>query len=52
MARAKNNPLITDFNHIPAEALVPKEEQPYPLPEHWKWVRLGTTVKNITVKTE
>lgn len=52
MARAKNNPLITDFNHIPAEALVPEEEQPYPLPEHWKWVRLGTTVKNITVKTE
>ena len=52
MARAKNNPLITDFNHIPAEALVPEEEQPYPLPEHWKWVRLGTTVKNITAKTE
>ena len=40
MARAKKIPLITDFNHIPAEALVPKEEQPYPLPEHWKWVRL------------
>lgn len=52
MARAKKIPLITDFNHIPAEALVPKEEQPYPLPEHWKWVRLGTTVKNITAKTE
>lgn len=52
MARAKNNPLITDFNHIPAEALVPEEEQPYPIPGHWKWVRLGATVKNITVKTE
>lgn len=52
MARAKKIPLITDFNHIPAEALVPKEEQPYPLPAHWKWVRLGTTVKNITAKTE
>lgn len=52
MARAKKIPLITDFNHNPAEALVPKEEQPYPLPEHWKWVRLGTTVKNITAKTE
>ena len=52
MARAKKIPLITDFNHIPAEALVPEEEQPYPLPAHWKWVRLGTTVKNITAKTE
>lgn len=52
MARAKKIPLITDFNHIPAEALVPEEDQPYPLPAHWKWVRLGTTVKNITAKTE
>lgn len=24
-----------------AAALVPKEEQPYPLPEGWKWVRIG-----------
>ena len=23
------------------QALVPKEEQPYPLPEGWRWVRLG-----------
>ncbi|WP_311590313.1 restriction endonuclease subunit S [Varibaculum massiliense] len=52
MAKTKKIPLITDFNHIPAEALVPKEEQPYPVPGHWKWVRLGTTVKNITAKTE
>lgn len=44
MARAKKIPLITDFNHIPAEALVPEEEQPYPLPEHWKWVRLGAVI--------
>lgn len=40
MARAKKIPLIGDFEHIPAEALVPEEEQPYPLPAHWKWVRL------------
>lgn len=52
MAKAKKIPLIEDFNNIPAEALVPKEDQPYPLPEHWKWVRLGTTVKNITAKTQ
>lgn len=44
MARAKKIPLITDFNHIPAEALVPEEDQPYPLPAHWKWVRLGSVV--------
>lgn len=44
MARAKKIPLITDFNHIPAEAMVPKEEQPYPIPKHWKWVRLGTVI--------
>ena len=40
MAKAKKIPLIEDFNHIPVESLVPEEEQPYPLPEHWKWVRL------------
>lgn len=41
MARKKALPLIEDFNTIPGEALVPEEEQPYPIPEHWKWVRLG-----------
>lgn len=42
MARKKNLPLIEDFNNIPKEALVPESEQPYPIPKHWKWVRLGT----------
>lgn len=23
------------------EALVPVEEQPYPIPENWVWVRFG-----------
>lgn len=41
MARKGTLPLITDFDNIPDEALVPVEEQPYPIPEHWKWVRLG-----------
>lgn len=40
MAKAKKIPLIEDFDNIPAEALVPEEEQPYLLPAHWKWVRL------------
>jgi len=41
MARERANPLITDFDNIPAEALVPEDEQPYEIPVHWKWVRLG-----------
>lgn len=41
MARKKNT-LITDFNNIPDEALVPEDEQPYPIPDHWKWMRLGS----------
>lgn len=39
MARKGTSPLITDFDNIPDEALVPVEEQPYSIPEHWKWVR-------------
>ncbi|MBC6757906.1 MULTISPECIES: restriction endonuclease subunit S [unclassified Corynebacterium] len=45
MARTKSLPLIEDFDSIPDEALVPKEEQPYPIPKHWKWVRLGSVCK-------
>lgn len=51
MARAKKIPLITDFKHIPAEALVPEEDQPYPLPAHWKWVRLESVVEMRIGKT-
>ena len=29
------------------EELVPVEEQPYPLPKGWKWVRLGSVAKII-----
>lgn len=48
MARKKSLPLIEDFNSIPEEALVPEVEQPYLIPEHWKWVKLGA----ITVPME
>lgn len=36
------------------QALVPKEEQPYPLPEGWKWVRLGdiNTYKNVSMSPQ
>lgn len=27
--------------------LVPKEEQPYEIPDNWEWVRLGTIVQNF-----
>lgn len=39
---AKKLPLITDFDSIPEEALVPGAEQPYEIPSHWKWVRFGS----------
>lgn len=52
MAKAEMIPLIEDFDNIPAEALVPEEEWPYSIPKHWKWVRLGSVVKNVTDKTE
>ncbi|MDD7581804.1 restriction endonuclease subunit S [Corynebacterium sp. 32222D000AT] len=45
MARMKSLPLVEDFDGIPDEALIPKEEQPYPIPKHWKWVRLGSACK-------
>ncbi len=42
MARAakKETPLTTEEKL--AKALVPDEEQPYPVPENWCWVRLGS----------
>ncbi|OKL46125.1 hypothetical protein BSR29_07670 [Boudabousia liubingyangii] len=41
MAKKTAYPLIENFDNIPEEALLPEEEQPYPIPVHWKWVRLG-----------
>ena len=31
-----------------AETFVPVEEQPYPIPENWKWVFLGTYIDYVT----
>lgn len=47
MARKKTRPLIEDFDFIPAESLVPENEQPYTIPRHWKWVRLGSLVQVV-----
>lgn len=41
MACKKSMPLVEDFNSIPEETLVPEAEQPYLIPERWKWVRFS-----------
>ena len=48
MARAakKETPLTTEEKL--AKALVPEEEQPYPVPENWCWVKLKHVAKNIS----
>lgn len=33
------------------EALIPKEEQPYEIPESWEWVKLGSISKTISKGT-
>lgn len=40
MAKAKASAPLTPEEKL-AAALVPKNEQPYPVPENWCWVRLG-----------
>lgn len=40
----KRLPLITDFDSIPEDALIPEDEQPYEIPAQWKWVRLGALI--------
>lgn len=51
MARIRATPLIIDFDNIPPEALVPVGEQPYEIPDRWKWVRLGSAVQTSRSKT-
>lgn len=46
-AKAQDS-LLTPDNVIE----IPVEEQPYPLPEGWKWVRLGSVVSASKKKTE
>lgn len=52
MAKKRTTPIITDFDQIPADALAPEDEQPYEIPGHWKWVRLGAAVQTSRDKTE
>lgn len=52
MARKKMMPLIKDFDNIPKEALIPEEEQPYPIPVQWKWVRLGSAIYLLSGRDE
>lgn len=55
MARPRKNVVNRqDALQAPQEvAEIPVEEQPYPLPDGWKWVKLGTTItlhRGITYK--
>ena len=52
MAHKKTMSLVEDFNNIPEEALVPEAEQPYPIPAHWKWVRIGCITSASKKKTD
>ena len=44
MARPRKNAPKPNTQEL---SLVPVEEQPYPLPEGWKWVRLGSLISEI-----
>lgn len=46
---AKNKELT--FEEKLKEALIPKEEQPYEIPESWEWVKLGKVNNVITGNT-
>lgn len=46
MAKAKKKKKQLTLEEKLQEALVPKEEQPYEIPENWVWVRLGA-ITNI-----
>ena len=45
MARPRKNTPKPNTQEL---SLVPVEEQPYPLPEGWKWVRLGDVASKIS----
>jgi len=45
-AKAKKQTLVQDKSL--AQALVPEDERPYPVPENWIWVRLLSTFSNVT----
>ncbi|WP_446423995.1 restriction endonuclease subunit S [Mailhella sp.] len=49
MARPRKNAPKPNTQEL---SLVPVEEQPYPLPEGWKWVRLGSVLSASKEKTE
>ncbi len=36
-----------NFDELPEEALVPEDEQPFRIPDHWKWVKIGYLSKVV-----
>lgn len=52
MTRRRRTPLISDFDNIPEKTLIPEDEQPYVIPKHWKWVRLGSVCHLLSGRDE
>ena len=54
MARPRKNatPPAASLAERLRSALVPEEEQPYPVPANWLWVRLGTLITAFKEKTD
>lgn len=50
MVKKRATPFITEFENIPADALVPEDNQPYEIPGHWKWVRLGAVLHGMETR--
>lgn len=50
MVKKLATPFITEFENIPADALVPEDNQPYEIPGHWKWVRLGAVLHGMETR--
>lgn len=52
MARKIKPPTLEEFDCIPDCALVSTAEQPYPIPDSWKWVRLGSVIRLLSGRDE
>lgn len=46
MAKGKKAQVLTPEERL-EQALVPENEQPYPVPDNWVWVKLGCILKDI-----
>lgn len=42
--REEHKTEVSEDIELAEDSLVPEEEWPYPIPQHWKWVRLGAVI--------